>query len=344
MKYINLLLFLFIISNALSQDTEVIYLSGTGADHTKKWDFFCSAGMNSGKWTTIEVPSCWEQQGFGAYNFGRSKPEDRLNETGRYKYRFMAPSTWKNKEIRIVFEGVMTDAEVKINGRPAGPIHQGAFYRFSYNIGKLIQFGKENELEVFVKKQSDNMSVSLAERESDYWIFGGIFRPVYMEAKPPENICRVAVDAHADGQFVADVYLSGLKNASKLVVEIQNLSGETISAFESYSITPVTRISGRLNNPSLWSPESPELYNAVFTILDKNGKRIHRTDTRIGFRTVEVRESDGIYVNGVRVKLKGVCRHTFHPEFGRTSSKNISGEPDKGYEHECCTNVALPSR
>jgi len=326
MKYINLLLFLFIISNALSQDTEVIYLSGTGADHTKKWDFFCSAGMNSGKWTTIEVPSCWEQQGFGAYNFGRSKPEDRLNETGRYKYRFMAPSTWKNKEIRIVFEGVMTDAEVKINGRPAGPIHQGAFYRFSYNIGKLIQFGKENELEVFVKKQSDNMSVSRAERESDYWIFGGIFRPVYMEAKPPENICRVAVDAHADGQFVADVYLSGLKNASKLVVEIQNLSGETISAFEYYSITPVTRISGRLNNPSLWSPESPELYNAVFTILDKNGKRIHRTDTRIGFRTVEVRESDGIYVNGVRVKLKGVCRHTFHPEFGRTSSKNMSIE------------------
>ena len=50
---------------------ERIYLSGTGIDDTKTWDFFCSAGQNSGKWKKIEVPCNWELQGFGEYTYGR---------------------------------------------------------------------------------------------------------------------------------------------------------------------------------------------------------------------------------------------------------------------------------
>lgn len=68
----------------IAQSNEIQFLSGTGADKTVNWEFFCSEGMNSGKWTTIAVPSCWEQQGFGAYNYGHDKFENRLNETGTY--------------------------------------------------------------------------------------------------------------------------------------------------------------------------------------------------------------------------------------------------------------------
>jgi len=53
---------------------------------------------------------------------------------------------------------------------------------------------------------------------------------------------------------------------------------------------------------------------------------LHETAERIGFRTVEVREQDGIYVNDVRIKYKGVNRHTFHPDHARTSSKSFSIE------------------
>ncbi|WKX78353.1 hypothetical protein [Zobellia laminariae] len=52
-------------------ETQKVYLSGTGKDDMVDWDFFCSDGMNSGKWTTIGVPSCWELQGFGNYNYGK---------------------------------------------------------------------------------------------------------------------------------------------------------------------------------------------------------------------------------------------------------------------------------
>jgi beta-galactosidase/beta-glucuronidase len=93
-----------------------------------QWDFFCTGGMNANKWTKIAVPSCWELQGFGKYDYGFAKDSVRGKEKGLYKHRFNAPANWKGKVINIVFEGVMTDAEVKVNGKVAGEMHQGAFY------------------------------------------------------------------------------------------------------------------------------------------------------------------------------------------------------------------------
>lgn len=326
MRIFKLTLLLLLAQLTYAQTTEIRYLSGTGADKTVEWQFFCSAGMNSGKWTTIQVPSCWEQQGFGAYNYGQDKFDKRLNETGTYKYKFKVPATWKDHQINIVFDGVMTDALVKINGRSAGPIHQGAFYQFKYDISKLIKTGKENELEVFVKKHSDNITVSRAEREADFWVFGGIFRPVYLEAKPAENIERVAVDAKENGDFNADIYLSNFKNSSKVSVDIFSAAGKVETSFNVNAAGPVTRISGKLANPKTWNPEFPNLYTAVFKLINKNNQVIHLMSRRIGFRTIEVRDEDGIYLNNVRIKMKGVCRHTFQPKTARTSSKAISIE------------------
>ncbi|NCU02606.1 MAG: glycoside hydrolase family 2, partial [Chitinophagaceae bacterium] len=121
-------------SLSYSQQTEKIYLSGTGSDQTVQWDFFCTGGMNANKWTKIAVPSCWELQGFGKYDYGFAKDSVRGKEKGLYKHRFNVPANWKGKVINIVFEGVMTDAEVKVNGKSAGEVHQGAFYAFKYDI------------------------------------------------------------------------------------------------------------------------------------------------------------------------------------------------------------------
>jgi hypothetical protein len=83
-KALHLLILLVITLTSQAQKTEVQYLSGTGSDHTVKWDFFCTAGMKSNKWSTIEVPSEWEQQGFGAYNYGQGVKAYN-NEQGLYK-------------------------------------------------------------------------------------------------------------------------------------------------------------------------------------------------------------------------------------------------------------------
>ena len=195
---------------------QIQYLSGTDNVHTKTWDFWATGGRNSGIWSKIEVPSHWEQQGFGAYNYGRDyvtygKNFRFADEKGIYRHRFTVPINWKDKDVYIVFEGSMTDTELKINGKSAGPAHQGAFYRFRYNINALIKFGRENQLEAVVSKMSADASVNNAERLADYWILGGIFRPVYLEAFPKEHIDWTAIDARADGTFNMNVHLKNVK-------------------------------------------------------------------------------------------------------------------------------------
>jgi beta-galactosidase/beta-glucuronidase len=161
---------LFTIVN-FAQETETIYLSGVDADRTKTWEFYCTKGRNSGIWSTIEVPSCWEMKGFGTINYGNI-PEKLADEKGLYRYNFPIPSNWKNKNVFIVFDGSMTDTEVKINSKLVGPIHQGSFYRFKYEISKLIKYGQQNTLEVTVSKMSSDLSINRAEREVDFWVFG----------------------------------------------------------------------------------------------------------------------------------------------------------------------------
>ncbi len=106
------------------------------------------------------------------------------DEKGMYKYSFQVPASWKGKSVNIVFEGSMTDTEVKINGKSAGEIHQGSFYRFKYDISDKLIFGATNTLEVTVSKLSADESVNRAERYGDYWNFGGIYRPVFTGSIP----------------------------------------------------------------------------------------------------------------------------------------------------------------
>ena len=316
----------FLLSGILTcsaQNTEIQYLSGTDKDHTVEWNFFCTNGRNSGSWSSIEVPSCWELQGFGSYLYGKTNLQ--ANEKGLYKYEFTVPASWGKKKVFIVFEGSMTDTEVKINGQPAGPVHQGSFYRFKFDISQLLNYDGKNLLEVTVSKESANESINRAERMSDYWVFGGIFRPVYLEAFPVQYIERIAIDAKADGSFYMDVYTAGTGKAKEITAQIQTIDGkqfgERLTALIAES--GKTIIKGKFSNPEQWNPEFPNMYQVVVSI--KKGKKpVHLITQKFGFRTIEVRDGDGIYVNGAKVMFRGVCRHTFWPSSGRTSSRQLA--------------------
>jgi hypothetical protein len=308
--------------------TERQYLSGHGCDDTVEWDFFCTDGRNSGRWTKIGVPSCWELQGFGTYQYGisfygKAFPEGIAGEKGMYKYEFEVPEEFRGKQVSLVFEASMTDTEVKVNGRRAGSKHQGAFYRFSYNVTDLLKYGKKNQLEVTVSKESENASVNLAERRADYWNFGGIFRPVFLEVKPAINLRHIAIDAQMDGSFRANCYTNISGDGMSIRAQILDGKGKKLAD----TTVPLkagsdwTTLQLNVSAPALWTAETPNLYKAQFSLLDKEGKVLHHETETFGFRTIEVRESDGLYVNGVRINVRGVNRHSFRPESGRTLSK-----------------------
>ena len=339
-RHLCILLLLASAWAASAQQTETLYLSGKGPDDAVQWDFWCSDGMNARKWSKIDVPSCWEQQGFGGYTYGRYYIYERdsekawadyrehafTEEYGIYRRRFDAPRSWSGKQVRIVFEGVMTDAEVKVNGVKAGAVHQGSFYRFSYDISKLLRYGRENQLEVTVHKQSADASVNAAERRADWWLFGGIYRPVYLEARPQQHIDRVAVDARADGALRTDLFLGGLTGSERLELSLSEIPSGKELGMRTFPLDGADTQTLTSNWPGVktWDPEHPNRYLLSLRLLARDGKLLHQTEERIGFRTVELRRQDGIYLNGVKLLVKGTNRHCFDSRTGRTLSRETS--------------------
>ena len=308
----------------IAESTQIHYLSGTGSDDTVEWEFYCTKGRNSGQWTTIPVPSNWELQGFGVYNYGHDK--DKSDEIGRYRYRFDVPAKWRGKHAELVFGGVMTDTEARINGTVVGSKHRGGFYEFSYDVTELLQYGGENVLEVEVSKVSSDPSVEAAERKADYWVFGGIYRPVWLKVSPLEHIERVAIDARADGRFRVECFVRNATSDVRVSVQIRDAEGQPVGpSFETLLAEGESKaiLESKLGHCRTWSAETPYTYTVELSLIRDN-RTVHTYRERFGFRTVEVRPQDGIYINGRKVLLKGVNRHTFWPESGRTTSKALS--------------------
>ncbi|MEN3323211.1 glycoside hydrolase family 2 TIM barrel-domain containing protein [Mariniflexile soesokkakense] len=323
--------FTFLISlNFSAQETQKIYLSGKDFKNPVKWDFMCTDGNNSKIWSTINVPSNWELQGFGTYTYGRWYKEldekEPSKEEGFYKYKFNIPANYKGKNITIIFGGAMTDTEVKINGKSAGETHQGGFYEFKFDITSLVNYGAENLLEVHVSKHSSNNTVNNAERKTDWWLFGGIYRPVWLEVSPKSYIEHVAVDAKMDGSLTADLDFANLPKNASIEASITPIGDTkthpTINIPLNQKENSQT-IHAKWSDVNTWDPESPNLYTLTLTLKTKN-ETLHTYETKIGFRTLEFLKKDGIYVNGKKIIMKGINRHTIWPESGRSTDKAIS--------------------
>lgn len=319
-----------LMANSFAQtSTQIKYLSGTDSKNTVAWDFYCTGGRNSGKWTTIPVPSQWEQHGFGAYNYGRDYKTYGKNfrfadEKGLYKHKFTVPAAWKGKDVYIVFEGSMTDTEVKINGKSAGDIHQGAFYEFKYNITDLLKYGQENLLEATVSKMSADNSVNNAERLADYWVFGGIFRPVYLKVLPKQHIGHTSIDAKADGSFAMNVFVANVAQKGEVLAEIRDAANKVVATTKLpiNAKDSVVKLTTKVANALQWTAETPNLYKVNVSLLT-GGKPVHQVSDKFGFRTIEIRKGDGIYLNGTKIKMKGVNRHVWWPETGRAVNPEI---------------------
>lgn len=310
--------------------TQTQMLSGIDKDNTVLWDFKLNGGRNSGEWKKIPVPSNWEMQGFGTYRYWNDWQKDPVPDTeGLYRTHFTVPADWKNKQIEIVFGGVMTDTQVTLNGKPIGKVHQGGFYEFRYAISSALNFAGDNLLEVKVNRFSADESINRAERSADFWLFSGIYRPVWLEAKPLDNIDRVIIDAKHTGKFAADVILNRTdKTADKLVAQLKSLDGKKIGKAITQKLSSdqtSIHLDGQFDKITPWSAENPQRYQIDFELFS-NSKPVHNINKIIGFRTIELRKQDGLYVNGTKVRLKGSNRHSIWPTSGRTTSKALSYE------------------
>ncbi|WP_162301898.1 glycoside hydrolase family 2 TIM barrel-domain containing protein [Croceibacterium ferulae] len=321
------LLALLLASAVQAQDapveTERLILTGTGPDDAVDWQFTVDGGMRAGEQATIPVPSNWQQQGFGSYQYGYVRGP-RAEDSAVYRRTVDVPADWDGRAVRIVFDGVMTDARVVVNGTQAGPVHQGGFNRFSYDVTRLIRPGESNSIEVRVDEASAAPATDVAERWGDYWVFGGIYRPAWLEAQPAESIGHVAIAAEASGALSADIELAAPRTVTHLTAQVVDAAGQPMGPAMATELpaggTGEARIAGWIERPLLWSAETPHLYGLEVTLW-RGEEPVHRVRRRFGFRTFEIREGDGLYLNGQRIMLRGVNRHSFRADTGRALSR-----------------------
>ena len=133
------------------------------------------------------------------------------------------------------------------------------------------------------------------------------------------------MDARADGTLRTDVYMANLKEGSRLEMELKAVASASLVGQRVFDLTTASQqtLTAQWDNIRKWDPEHPHLYQLTLRLLDADGNLLHEMADRIGFRTVEFRPADGIYLNGVKLLVKGTNRHCFDPETGRSVSREL---------------------
>ncbi|MEV0178683.1 glycoside hydrolase family 2 TIM barrel-domain containing protein [Streptomyces sp. NPDC050625] len=263
-------------------------------------DSFAEPGFDSGDWAEVSVPGHWVLQGHGSpiytnhlYPFPVDPPHvPTENPTGDHLHSFDLPSDWPSDGGAVLrFDGVESCARVWLNGTDIGEF-KGSRLPHEFAVGQLLK-PAGNVLAVRVHQWSAGSYLE----DQDQWWLPGIFRDVTLLHRPAGAVLDFFVHASYDhvtgeGTLRVDSDVDGRVTVPDLGVDVA--TGEPVTV-------PVRP----------WTAETPQLYDGV---LATEGERV---PLRIGFRTVAL--DDGlIKVNGRPVLFKGVNRHEWHPEKGRS--------------------------
>jgi len=258
-------------------------------------------------WYSIDVPSCVEMKGFGRtgyvniiYPHVNNPPfiGDKYNPVSSYRTRFTVPSEWKGRRIILRFDGVYSAYYVWVNGQKVGYAQDSCLPSEFDITDQLRAEGGENVLAVEVYRWSDGSYLE----DQDMFRLSGIFRDVSIWSKPAKG-------AIEDFFVLADMH-------GNLKVECEN---EVDWKLYDADYREVARKNGdklcKVDQPHLWSAESPYLYTIVFSTT---------TDIRtckVGFRSVELKPDGRICINGKSIKFRGTNRHDWSYENGHTLTK-----------------------
>jgi len=285
-------------------------------------------------WDEVQVPGSWQLQGYGhpmfrniAHPFTADPPRvpSHYNPTGSYRRSFEVPESWAGRRVLLHFEGVNTASWVYVNGREVG-YDEGGMEPAEYDVTELVRAGR-NTLAVRVLRFADSTYLE----DQDMWRLSGIFRDVYLMARPTVYVRDFAVATDLDAEYEnatlridAAVRNDGAGDGEGLRLR-GRLFREGVPAVEPWESVSSSVAGGETPSalevavpaPALWSAEHPNLYVLTLELLGPGGGVLEVVSARVGFREVELREQ-ALLVNGVPVKLNAVNSHVQHPDTGRT--------------------------
>ncbi len=300
---------------------------------------FYQKNYNVANWDDIQVPGNWERQGYGLpiyvnedyefdhkfFNFKKNPPlvPTKENEVGSYKKEFEIPADWKDRRVMFVCEGATSFYYLWINGEFVG-FNQGSKTPAEWDITDKLNKDGVNTVSMEVYRWSSGAYLEC----QDMWRISGIERDVYLYSTPKQYIADYKVEStldnkeYKDGIFKLEAKVDGITSKKATISYIlQDENVKTIASGEEKvgnKDREFVLADQKLTNIKPWTAEHPNLYTLSLS-LKENGLTTHLTGTKIGFRTVEIK--DGLMlVNGMPIKIKGANRHS-HSQKGRTVSK-----------------------
>ena len=250
-----------------------------------------------------------------------------------YRKHFIPADSLKGKKLFVHFEGIMGKSEVYLNGILLKR-HYGGYLPVIVDVSTGLKFGEDNVIAVKADNSDDpTYPVGKAQNMLDFTYFGGIYRDCWLVAHGPLYVTHANYENEVagGGLFVSFDRVSEKEATVRLQVHLRNESfsnrvtvefmlkdkqGNAVKTMQRNLILKKGKadhvaVEMTVKSPHLWAPEHPYLYNLELRVKDVSGRVLDGYRQRIGIRSIEFRQRDGLWINGKRYpgKIMGTNRH-----------------------------------
>ena len=331
----------------------VFILSATETDFNRNWKFILNDSacysynsyLPRKNWKEVNLPHDWSIQ----------LPYDSVSGEGCVAFlpggigwysKTFTPEVDRNQKCYIVFDGVYNNSEYWINGKKLGS-HPSGYSPFYYDITDYLQSaGESNRLAVRV----DHSHYA----DSRWYTGSGIYRNVKLVVTDKLHIpvwgtfVTTPVVRKGFAEVNNQVTVKNSYEVSKhAVLEVKYYNSDNVEvARKSMDLVlgageeKILDVKCRIDNPRLWSVDTPVLYRAVTRILCGHTV-MSENSVKFGIRTFRFDADKGFFLNGVNMKIKGVCLHHDAGIVGAAMVKDVWKRRLKTLKEGGCNAIRL---
>ncbi|WP_299118775.1 glycoside hydrolase family 2 TIM barrel-domain containing protein [uncultured Winogradskyella sp.] len=273
-----------------------------------------SDALDQDNWQNINLPHTWN-----ALDATDLEPGYRRSGSW-YKKTLDIPFKVSGQIYQLYFEGVNITCEVYVNGNKVGG-HIGGYIGFTIDITNAISSGSN---EILVRADNGYDPEVIPSQKSDFFIFGGITRDVWLETLPSQHLSNLKITtpnvSNESSDLLAVFDVNNLNDDSRIKATLIDGEGNEIrsQAFDASDSELEISFNG-IENIKLWDTDNPNLYTLNVQLLDKEAV-IDEISDKVGFRWFEFKDYGAFYLNGKRLLLRGTHRHEEHAGVGAAMS------------------------
>ncbi len=264
-----------------------------------------------------------------------------------YRKVFRTERDWADQTVLLTLEGAAHEATVYLNGEEIA-CHKNGYTAFTMDLTeKLRPAGEENVLAVRLNSNEDLNQPPFG-HVIDYMTYGGLYRGAYLSVGPRIRIADLFVKTtgvrRASARLIIDTTLSGaLPGKGSLVCHVFDEEGKEIASHRQAVKPGQTGLTSAwdVRGISPWTPDSPYLYTVCAELIH-DGDTVDKSDARFGFRSLDFR-SDGLYLNGEKIRIRGLNRHQSYAYIGYAMPDRLQREDAEILKNELHVNAVRTS-